>query len=116
MYFWPGEFLAACDANCQLPFCKDRGDKGNIEMCFPLSAGKKKTPWAGSQGWAGSKGAWFGNPSWGWSAILIPPAVGTSPGALILQTRKVMAPRYSAGQCKLLTCPLQSILVLEVLS
>lgn len=43
MYFWPGEFFAACDASCQLLFCKDHGDKGNIEMCFPLSAGKKNT-------------------------------------------------------------------------
>lgn len=52
---WPGLPVA---------FLGGTWDKGDIEMCFPLSAGEKKTAILGWEpGWAGRRGAWFGDSS-----------------------------------------------------
>lgn len=67
MYFWLGEGLAVRGLGCQLPSWEERGDKGHIEMCFPLSAEKnilgcepKLGGEEGSMVWDTKWGSWLG--------------------------------------------------------
>lgn len=93
---------------CQLQFWEECGDKGNTEMCFPLSAERKKKKnrrgLSESQGWAGKKQAGSGD-SGGrrgkWAAL---PVLGASPGGLMLETgapslqiRKALTPCHLAS-------------------
>lgn len=80
MYFWLGEISATCGLGCQLPFWEEHGNKGNIEMCFLLSAEKKHHGQESRQGREGGSMVW--NLKWG-SQLEVGELLEPDPEALV---------------------------------